>query len=36
VYSCNNFDKNIILEYARECFGFSSFEEHIFARGIKY
>lgn len=36
VYSCNNFDKNIILEYARECFGFSSFEEHIFSRGIKY
>jgi hypothetical protein len=24
------------LEYARECFGFSSFEEHHFARGIKY
>jgi S-adenosylmethionine/arginine decarboxylase-like enzyme len=36
VYSCNKFDKNIILEYARECFGFSSFEENYFVRGISY
>jgi len=36
VYSCNKFDKNIILEYAKECFDFTDFEEHFFARGIRY
>jgi S-adenosylmethionine/arginine decarboxylase-like enzyme len=36
VYSCNKFDKNIILEYAKECFDFTDFEEHFFARGTKY
>ena len=36
VYSCNKFDKNIILEYARECFGFDQHEEHFFVRGMKY
>lgn len=36
VYSCNQFDKNIILEYAKECFGFKSHEEHYFTRGTAY
>jgi S-adenosylmethionine/arginine decarboxylase-like enzyme len=36
VYSCNRFDKNIIFEYAKECFGFENFEEHFFTRGTKY
>ena len=36
VYSCNQFDKNIILEYAKECFGFKSYEEHYFTRGTAY
>ena len=36
VYSCNKFDKNIILEYAKECFDFTDFEEHFFTRGTKY
>jgi S-adenosylmethionine/arginine decarboxylase-like enzyme len=36
VYSCNKFDKNIILEYAKECFDFTDFEENFFARGIRY
>lgn len=36
VYSCNKFDKNIIIDYARECFGFASFEDNYFIRGISY
>lgn len=36
VYSCNKFDKDIILNYARECFGFEDVEEHYFVRGTKY
>jgi hypothetical protein len=36
VYSCNRFDKTIILDYARECFGFEKEEEHYFARGTGY
>ena len=36
VYSCNKFDKNIILDYARECFGFEKVEEHYFVRGTGY
>jgi S-adenosylmethionine/arginine decarboxylase-like enzyme len=36
VYSCNKFDKDIILQYARACFGFKKFEEHYFERGIEY
>jgi S-adenosylmethionine/arginine decarboxylase-like enzyme len=36
VYSCNKFDKNIILQYARECFGFEQHEEQFFTRGTKY
>jgi S-adenosylmethionine/arginine decarboxylase-like enzyme len=36
VYSCNKFDKDIILNYARECFGFEWHEEQFFVRGTKY
>ena len=36
VYSCNKFDKSIIVEYARECFGFAWHEEQFFVRGTKY
>ena len=36
VYSCNRFDKDIILQYARECFGFEWHEEQFFTRGTKY
>ncbi len=36
VYSCNTFDKGIILNYAQECFGFEDIEEHYFVRGKKY
>jgi len=36
VYSCNKFDKQIILDYARECFGFVGHEENFFERGVGY
>jgi S-adenosylmethionine/arginine decarboxylase-like enzyme len=36
VYSCNKFDKMIVLDYARECFGFDHHEEHFFVRGMGY
>ena len=36
LYSCNNFDKNIVFEYAKECFGFTDHEEHYFSRGNNY
>jgi glutamate racemase len=36
VYSCNKFDKMIVLDYARECFGFDHYEEHFFVRGMGY
>lgn len=36
VYSCNRFSKDIIFEYAKECFDFKNFEEHYFIRGAKY
>jgi hypothetical protein len=36
VYSCNRFDKNIILQYAQECFGFKRCDEHYFTRGTAY
>ena len=36
VYSCNKFDKQIILDYARECFGFQQHEERYFERGVGY
>ena len=36
VYSCNKFRTEIIYNYAKECFGFDSHEEHTFVRGKKY
>jgi hypothetical protein len=39
---CNTVDEyvdrmeDIILNYARECFGFEDVEEHYFVRGTKY
>lgn len=36
VYSCNKFDKEIILEYSRQCFGFKHHEEQFFVRGKGY
>jgi S-adenosylmethionine decarboxylase len=33
VYSCNNFDPNIVLQYAHECFGFARCDERFFSRG---
>lgn len=36
VYSCKEFDPKVILEYAKECFGFTEHEEHFFVRGKSY
>ena len=36
LYSCNRFDKKIVFDFAQECFGFRDFEEHFFARGLKF
>lgn len=36
VYSCNCFDKQIVLDFARQMFGFESCEEHWVTRGTKY
>ena len=36
VYSCKEFDKQVILDYARECFGFKEHEDHFFVRGKAY
>jgi len=36
VYSCKEFDSKVILEYAKECFGFTEHEEHFFVRGKVY
>ena len=36
VYSCKEFDKQVILDYARECFGFTEHEDHFFVRGKAY
>jgi S-adenosylmethionine decarboxylase len=36
VYSCKEFDPKVILEYAKECFGFTEHEEHFFVRGKAY
>lgn len=35
-YSCKHFDKNVVLEYARECFKFKKYEEHWLERGKQY
>ena len=36
VYSCKEFDPKVILEYAKECFGFAEHEDHFFVRGKSY
>ena len=36
VYSCNNFDSEIIYNYAKECFGFTDSEHNFFVRGRIY
>ncbi len=36
VYSCKEFDPKVIMEYAKECFGFTEHEEHFFVRGKSY
>lgn len=36
VYSCKEFDPNIIKHFAHECFGFEGCEEHFFERGTQY
>ena len=36
VYSCKEFDPNIIKHFAHECFGFAECEERFFERGTEY
>jgi S-adenosylmethionine decarboxylase len=36
VYSCKEFDPNIIKQFAHECFGFAGCEERFFERGTVY
>ena len=36
VYSCNYFDKNVILEFSRKWFGFEQYEEHYVVRGVNF
>jgi len=36
VYSCKEFDPNIIKHFAYECFGFDGCEERFFERGTLY
>lgn len=36
VYSCKEFDPNIIKHFAHECFGFEGCEERFFERGTLY
>lgn len=36
VYSCKEFDPNIIKQFAHECFGFAGCEELFFERGTLY
>lgn len=36
VYSCKEFNKYTIFEYAQECFGFMQHEEHFLVRGGLY
>jgi len=36
VYSCKEFDPNIIKQFAHECFGFAGCEERFFERGTMY
>ena len=36
VYSCNCFNKQIVLDAAREAYGFTSYEEHWVERGKEF
>lgn len=36
LYSCKEFNKKIVFDFAQECFGFRDFEEHFFTRGVKF
>jgi len=36
VYSCRCFDPNTVMEFARETFGFATFEHHEITRGRNY
>jgi S-adenosylmethionine/arginine decarboxylase-like enzyme len=36
VYSCNKFDQNIVLEFAKKNFEFTSYEDHYIERGVKF
>src|SRR5687767_10157841 len=35
-YSCRTFDPQIVIDFARECFGFKNFDYHFIRRGLKY
>lgn len=35
-YSCNEFDYNMVREFAMETFGAKTFEDHYVVRGTKY
>jgi len=36
VYSCNKFDQNIVLEFAKKNFEFTSYEDHYIERGVNF
>lgn len=36
VYTCGQLDPNVVREFAKQVFGFSSFEEHLINRGVNY
>jgi S-adenosylmethionine/arginine decarboxylase-like enzyme len=36
VYSCNCFDPKVVLDYAKETFGFTAHEEHYVQRGAHF
>jgi S-adenosylmethionine/arginine decarboxylase-like enzyme len=36
VYTCGKLDENLIREFAKKIFGFTSFEEHLINRGVNY
>lgn len=35
-YSCRPFEAKIVRDFAKECFGFETFEEHFLERGQRY
>jgi S-adenosylmethionine decarboxylase len=36
VYSCREFRPEIVSDFAAECFGYESHEDHFLKRGVKY